>query len=128
VGNCPFEHDLYVMAPCCEPAELVEHQPITILLIAVKDLARFEHWPDCRRVQVEHGSDGSRVLTLMELAKRFKAEQAEIAGLRAAGKRTKWVETMYILDLALDKRTAGVPVKSIPWGRFEGVLRLMNLE
>jgi len=126
--NCPFEHDLYVMAPCCEPAELVEHQPITILLIAVKDLARFEHWLDCRRVQVEHGSDGSRVLTLMELAKRFEAEQAEIAGLRAAGKRTKWVETMYILDLALDKRTAGVPVKSIPWGRFAGVLRLMNLE
>ena len=25
-----FDHDLYVMAPCCEPAALAEHQPITI--------------------------------------------------------------------------------------------------
>src|SRR6478672_9150269 len=37
-ANRTFEHDLYVMAPCCEPAELAEHQPITIIVIAVKDL------------------------------------------------------------------------------------------
>src|SRR5262245_7753992 len=57
--NGSFEHDLYVMAPCCEPAELSEHQPITIIVIAVNDLALFESWPTCRDVQVEHGSDGS---------------------------------------------------------------------
>jgi hypothetical protein len=128
VANGPFEHDLYVMAPCCEPAELAEHQPITILLVAVKDLALFDNWPSCRGIQVEHGSDGSRVLTLMELAKRFKTEQAEIARRRAAGERTRWVETMYVLDLALDRRTAPFPVKAIPWGRFESILRTMNLE
>src|SRR5262245_6458126 len=33
VANAPFDHDLYVMAPCCEPAALAEHQPITIVLI-----------------------------------------------------------------------------------------------
>src|SRR4029079_12909471 len=33
VANSPFDHDLYVMAPCCEPAGLTEHQPIVILLI-----------------------------------------------------------------------------------------------
>jgi len=126
--NAPFEHDLYVMAPCCEPAELSEHQPITILVIAVKDLALFEAWPICREVQVEHGSDGSRVLTLMELAKRFKKEQAEIARRRKVGERTKWVETMYVLDLALDKRSAVIPTKPIPWGRFESILKSMNLE
>jgi hypothetical protein len=125
VANGPFEHDLYVMAPCCEPAE---HQPVTILLIAAKDLALFESWPACRGVRVEHGSDGSRVLTLMELARRFNSEQAEITRLREAGQRTKWVETMYVLDLALDRRTAPVPVKPVPWGRFETVLRSMNRE
>ena len=26
VANASFEHDLYVMAPCCEPAGLAEHQ------------------------------------------------------------------------------------------------------
>ncbi|HVJ80919.1 MAG TPA: hypothetical protein VNC50_07590 [Planctomycetia bacterium] len=127
-GNGPFERDLYVMAPCCEPAELAEHQPIVIVLISIRDLARFESWPDSRDVQVEHGSDGSRVLTLMEMASRFKVEQAEIVRRREAGERTKWVETMYILDLALDRRSAPIPTKPVPWGRYETVLKAMNLE
>jgi hypothetical protein len=128
VANGPFEHDLYVMAPCCEPAGLATHQPITILLIAVADLALFESWPGCRHVGVEHGSDGARVLTLMVLANRFRAEQEKIVGLRRAGQRTRYVETMYVLDLALDRRSAGVPLKEVPWGRFEDVLKPMNLE
>jgi hypothetical protein len=128
VANGPFDHDLYVMAPCCEPAALAEHQPITIVLIRKTDLALFESWPACRGVQVEHGSDGARVLTLMEMANRFRSEQEKIAALRAAGQRTTHVETMYALDLALDRRTAPIPVKPVPWGRFEKVLTEMNLE
>jgi hypothetical protein len=128
VANAPFEHDLYVMAPCCEPADLAQHQPITILLIAVKDLSLFDPWPVCRNLQVEHGTDGARILTLMELARRFRTEQEKIANLRKAGKRTRYVETMYILDLALDKRSAAIAVKPVPWGRFEDVLKQMNLE
>jgi hypothetical protein len=128
VANAPFEHDIYVMAPCCEPAGLAAHQPIAILLIAVADLALFETWPACRGVRVEHGSDGARVLTLMELARRFRSEQEKIAALRRAGQRTTYVETMYVLDLTLDKRSAVVPVKNVPWGRFEDVLKPMNLE
>jgi len=128
VANAPFNHDLFVMAPCCEPAELATHQPITILLIAVKNLALFEEWAICRNLQVEHGSDGMRVLTLMDLAGRFRKEQAHLAELRKAGKRTRYVETMYVLDLGLDERSAAVPVKNVPWGRFEDVLKQMNLE
>ena len=128
VGNEPFEHDLFVMAPCCEPAGLAEHQPITILLIAVTDLALFADWTLCRGVEVEHNTDGARVLTLMELAKRFKVEQAELARLRQAGQRTRYVETMYVLDLSLDKRSAAIPTKPVSWGRFEQVLKEMNLD
>jgi len=128
IANGPFEHDLYIMAPCCEPAGLAEHQPITILLIAAADLTLFETWPACRNVQVEHGSDGARILTLMELARRFRAEQAKIASLRQVGKRTRYVETMYILDLALDKRSAEIVVRPVSWGRFEDVLKQLNLE
>ena len=128
VANGPFEHDLYVMAPCCEPAALAEHQPITIVLIRKTDLALFESWPACRGVRVEHGSDGARVLTLMEMANRFRSEQDKMAALRAAGQRTMHVETMYVLDLALDRRAAPIPVKPVPWGRFEKVLDEMNLE
>jgi hypothetical protein len=128
VANGPFDHALYVMAPCCEPAALAEHQPITVILICKSDLALFESWPNCRDVRVEHGSDGARVLTLMEMARRFRSEQEKIAALRKAGQRTTHVETMYVLDLALDRRTATIPVKPVPWGRFERVLKEMNLE
>jgi hypothetical protein len=128
IGHAPFEHDLYVMAPCCEPAGLAHHQPITILLIAVADLLLFHDWPSVREVQVEHGADGARVLTLLELSRRFRKEQAELARLRQAGQRTRYVETMYVLDLALDKRTAPIPTKPIPWGRFEPILKTMNVE
>jgi hypothetical protein len=128
VGNAPFEHDLYAMAPCCEPAGLAVHQPISILLIRVSDLVLFENWADCRNVQVEHGTGGMRVLTLMELARRFRAEQERLATLRRDGKRTLYEETIYVLDLSLDQRTADMPVKKIPWGRFEDVLKQLNLE
>ncbi len=79
-------------------------------------------------VQIEHGADGARILTLMDLARRFRLEQEQLADLRSAGKRTKYVETMYVLDLPLDKRSAAIPVKKVPWGRFEEILKQMNLE
>jgi hypothetical protein len=123
-----FDHDLYVMAPCCEPAGLAEHQPVTILLISVADLALFEDWPTCRGVKVEHGTDGARLLSLREMAVRFRHEQAELARRKQAGQRTRYVETMYILDLALDKRSVAIPTQPVPWGRFETVLKEMNLE
>jgi hypothetical protein len=128
VAHAPFEHDLFVMAPCCEPKELAEHQPISILIIAVKDLVLFEDWPTCRKVQVEHGSDGARVLTLMNLARRFKTEQAKMAQLRQSGQRTRFVETMYVLDLAMDKRCVAIETKEVPWGRYEDILKTLNLE
>jgi hypothetical protein len=127
-ANASFEHDLFVMAPCCEPPALAQHQPITILLIAVADLGLFESWTTCRDVRVEHGSDGARVLSLMALARRHRVEQDRIAKLRQAGQRTRYVETMYILDLALDKRCAAVATREVPWGRFEAVLKQMNLD
>jgi hypothetical protein len=128
VGSLSFEHDLYVMAPCCEPRELAHHQPIVVILIAASDLARFDSWPPCRAIQVEHGSDGARILTLIELARRFREEQARLAQFRREGKRTLYVETMYILDLALDRRTSPVLTKPVPWGRFEQVLKARGWE
>jgi hypothetical protein len=123
VGNGGFEHDLYVMAPCCEPRELAHHQPIVILLIAASDLALFDSLPACRGIRVEHGGEGARVLTLIELARRYREEQERIARLRGSGEPTRYVETMYLLDLALDRRTAPIPTRPVPWGRFEEVLK-----
>ncbi|WP_165250366.1 hypothetical protein [Paludisphaera soli] len=127
-GGLCFDHDLYVMAPCCEPSELAHHQPITVVLIAVDDLALFDSWSSCRGVRVEHGGDGTRVLTLMALARRRREEQARIDLLRREGRPSRYAETMYVLDLALDRRTCPVPTRTVPWERHADVLRRMGLE
>ena len=88
----------------------------------------FDDWTQVRSIQVEHGSDGARILSLMEMAKRFRAEQETIAALRAAGKRTAFMETMYVLDLALDHRCANLPVKPVPWSRYTNVLKALDVE
>jgi hypothetical protein len=50
------------------------------------------------------------------------------AQLKSSGQRTRYVETMYLLDLALDRRTADIPLRDVPWGRLEAVLKELNLE
>ncbi len=92
------------------------------------DLALFENWSLCREIEVEHGADGARILTLMEMSKRFREEQAKLAELRKTGQRSRYMETMYVLDLALDGQSAEIETKAVPWGRFEDVLKEMNLE
>lgn len=127
VANGSFAHGQYILAPCCEPAGIAVHQPITILLIAVDDLLLFDDWSVCRDVRVEHGSDGLRILTLMELARRYRRESLHIRRLRANGERTRYLETMYLLDLALDHRIADLPTRSVPWERFEHQLKECEL-
>ena len=83
----------------------------------------FDSLPACRGIRVEHRGEGARVLTLIELARRYREEQERIARLRSSGEPTRYVETMYLLDLALDRRTAPIPTRPVPWGRFEGVLK-----
>jgi hypothetical protein len=128
VANQSFDHDIYVMVPCCEPRELSQHQPIVLILISAADLVLFREWADCRNIQVEHGSDGARILTLMEMARRYQDEQDLIGQLRREGKRTQYVETMYTLDLALDRRSSDIPTRPVCWGRFEAVLKGFGLE
>lgn len=122
IGNEPFDHDQYVMTPCCEPAELAQHQPITILLVSRSDLELFESFETCRDVRVEHSSDGARILTLMTMANQFREEQKVIQHRRAEGESVRFAETMYLLDLALDRRAASFPSKSVQWERYEGLL------
>lgn len=68
------------------------------------------------------------ILTLMELARRYKREQLHMNRLLKNGERTRYMETMYILDLALDHRTARIPTRPVLWGRFERELKELNLE
>jgi len=117
-----FPHEIYLMTACCEPASLAHHQPITILLLRQKDLALFADWSKARELLVEHGSDGARILTLCELARKFQDEQRRIESIRAAGKSAAFLETMYVLDLAIDQTCAALPAKRVPWERYRDLL------
>jgi hypothetical protein len=122
-----FRHDIWVMAPVCEPGVLSAHQSSTIILVRQTDLRRFLNWENCKDMLVEHGSDGARILTLWLMAHEFERQLAEVNGLRQAGKPTTTVETMYLLDLGLDVEEVALPTKPVPWERYKGVLKQLGL-
>jgi hypothetical protein len=123
----PFPHDEWVMAPVCEPGILSAHQATTILLVRRADLMRFLDWEWCKTLHVEHGSDGARILTIWLMAREFQRQLTEIKQLRQAGKRTTYVETMYLLDLGLDLQELDLPTRPVPWERFAKVLKELKL-
>jgi len=129
-GMCrggPFPHDVWVMAPVCEPGLLSAHQATTIILVRQADLERCVDWEWCKTLQVEHGGDGARILTLWHMAREFTRQLDDVRRLREAGKRTTYVETMYLLDLGLDTQEVDVPTRPVPWERFAKVLKELRL-
>ena len=76
------------------------------LAVRLDDLLRFRDWDDCSDIQVEHASHGERILTLMGMAAEYDQQAAAVADRRAAGRRSNFEETMYILDLGLDTQSA----------------------
>lgn len=122
-----FPHDIWVMAPVCEPSLLSSYQTATVLLVRQEDLQRFLDWEQCKRLQVEHGSDGARILTLWHVARAWEKQVAEVRRRRQAGESTAYTETMYLLDLALDTQEAPLPTKPVSWSRFDKTLRELGL-
>ena len=124
-----FRHDVWVMAPVYERGALYlgGHFLSTVLLVRLDDLLRFRDWDDCSAIQVEHASHGERILTLMAMAAEYGQQAAAVANRRAAGRRSNYEETMYILDLGLDDRTADLPARPVPWDRFESTLKQLGI-
>ncbi len=125
--NGPFAHDVWIMAPVCEPGVLSNHQSGTVLLIRQRDLKRFLDWEWCQGLHVEHGSDGARALTLWHMAREFERQIQEVKRRREKKESSRYVETMYILDLGLDVEEVPLPTKAIPWDRFASVLNELKL-
>lgn len=128
LGERNFDHDVWVMAPVYERGALYlgGHFLSTVLLIRLDDLLRFRTWDDCSRILVEHASHGERILTLMGMATEYVQQAAAVANRRAAGRRSNYEETMYILDLGLDHQCAKLPAKPVPWERFESTLEALG--
>jgi len=122
-----FAHDMWVMAPVCEPGVLSAHQATTIILIRQADLRRFRDWETCKTMHVEHGSDGARILTLWHMAREFERQLAEVKRIKDTGQPSTFVETMYLLDLGLDLAEVPLPTKPVPWARFAAILKQLKL-
>jgi hypothetical protein len=122
-----FPHDIWVMAPVCEPGVLSAHQATTIILIRQADLRRFRDWETCKTMHVEHGSDGARILTLWHMAREFERQLAEVKRIKDTGQPSTFVETMYLLDLGLDLAEVPLPTKPVPWARFAAILKQLKL-
>jgi hypothetical protein len=124
VGEAAFPHELWVIAPVYEGGALYlgGHHSSTVLLIRRDDLTRFREWTECQSMHVEHRSHGERILTLHKMAAEFDRQDALVQKRRAEGRRSKYEETMYVLDLAVDTRTLDLPTVAVPWDRFEAIL------
>jgi hypothetical protein len=123
LGNEPFEHDLFAMTPCRESAGLAYHHPISVLLVSIRDFELLQRWEEVEKIEVEHTTDGVRLLTLFALAQKWKEEQEMIRTRRASGQSVRYLETIFILDLALDQRSAPIPTRPVPWERFGPVVK-----
>src|SRR5262249_34403571 len=125
-----FHHEVWIMAPVYERGTLYlgGHFLSTVLLIRRDNLARFRDWNTCAMIQVEHANHGERILTLRAMASEFDRQAAAVADRRAAGRRSNYEETMYILDLALDTEAVDLPSKPVPWDRLETTLKQLGLE
>jgi hypothetical protein len=125
-----FRHDVWVMAPVYERGALylAGHFLSTVLLIRRDDLLRFRNWQGCAEIEVEHASHGERVLTLYTMAAEYERQADAVASRRAAGRRSNYEETMYILDLGLDTQSADLPAKPVPWDRFNATLQKLGIE
>jgi hypothetical protein len=124
-----FKHDVWVMAPAYERGALYlgGHFLSTVLLIRLDDLLRFRDWDDCSAIQVEHASHGERILTLMGMAAEYDQQATAVANRRAAGLRSNYEETMYVLDLGLDNQSADLPARPVPWDRFVSTLKELGV-
>ena len=129
----------WVMVPILETYRPLHYVAPTVLLIRKADLAIFKSFESCRDLLVHHGSDAAKILTLMEVSRKFDAQRERLAQARASGASTQYLEEMWLLDLCLSTDVteptphevatgALKPFRHAPWDRFSATLETLNLE
>ena len=129
----------WVMVPILETYRPLHYIAPTVLLIRKADLAIFKSFESCRDLLVHHGSDAAKILTLMEVSRKYDAQRERLARARASGASTQYLEEMWLLDLCLSTDVieptphevatgALKPFRPAPWGRFSATLKVLELE
>ena len=129
----------WVMAPILETYRPLQYVAPTVLLIRKSDLETFKSFETCKELLVHHGSDAAKILTLLEVHRKFAQQEQRLAHARAAGQSTQYLEEMWMLDLCLateivepttEEVAAGTlkPFRLPPWERFAPTLKALGLE
>ncbi len=129
----------WVMVPILETYRPLQYVAPTVLLIRKEDLPLFASFETCNGLLVHHGSDAAKILTLMEVYRKFAVQQKRLAQARAEGRSTQYLEEMWLLDLCLstdvmeptlEEVEAGTlkPFRLPPWDRFAPTLSALTLE
>lgn len=129
----------WVMVPILETYRPLHYIAPTVLLIRKADLAIFKSFESCRDLLVHHGSDAAKILTLLEVSRKFDAQRERLARARKSGVSTQYLEEMWLLDLCLstdvieptshEVATGAVkPFRPAPWERFSSTLKVLELE
>jgi hypothetical protein len=128
----------WVMVPVLETYKPLQYVAPTVLLVRKQDLALFASFETCKDLLVHHGSDAAKILTLMEVSRKFNTQQKVLAEARAERRSTQYLEEMWLLDLCLltdfveptiAEVEAGVlkPFRQPPWDRFAPTLKALDL-
>ena len=129
----------WVMVPILETYRPLHYIAPTVLLIRKADLAIFKSFESCRDLLVHHGSDAAKILTLLEVSRKFDAQRERLAKARKSGASTQYLEEMWLLDLCLSTDVieptphevatgALKPFRPAPWDRFSATLGALELE
>lgn len=133
------KREWWVMVPILETYRPLHYVAPMVLLVRKSDLELFASFNQCKDLLVHHGSDAAKILTLMEVHRKFAVQQQRLATARAEGKSTQYIEEMWLLDLCLttdmveptrEEVAAGElkPFRVPPWERFEKTLVSMELK
>ena len=130
----------WVMAPILETYRPLQYVAPTVLLIRKSDLEIFKSFESCRDLLVHHGLDAAKILTLLEVHRKFAQQEQRLAQARAEGRSTQYLEEMWMLDLCLsteiveptsEQVATGTlkPFRLPPWDRwFAPTLKALGLK
>lgn len=129
----------WCMVPILETYKPLPYVAPMVLLVREADLEHFQSFAMCRDLLVPHGSDAAKILTLLEVRRKFQAQCKAMREARVSGRSTQWLEEMWILDLSLavdfleptkEQIANGMlkPFRPPPWERFADELRELKFE
>ena len=135
----PYPRETWLLAVTCEDRKVVRKCCIRVLLIRRDDLERMASWDWCRdHVQVEEWYHFWRIVTLHQIAVRYRGEQAEQDQARGQDIRQNLLPLVdsqahhprvRALSMGINTQEPVIkPPQAVGWGRYLPQVKAMGLE